>query len=149
MGGAFSQRYFGGVGKQTWAANDPGQCIAWFEKYLAGVQREANECANDECPCSSQGRVHIVNATGTQGSYKPLAPFSNESWDLFGIHTVNCSHHPFGDCALGVIEADFQKQFGNLDKFVPLMDHNLGLWVKSLDALLTRFEEDHVLFFPT
>jgi len=142
------QRYFAGIGKQTWGANRPGECLDWFQRYLSGVQREANECAGDVCPCSQQGRVHIVNATGTQGRYRPLAPFNNGSWDLFGLHTVNCSYHSFGTCSLGTVEQDFQAQFGAFNKYVPLMDHNLGLWIHSLGPLLAAFDRDGVDYLP-
>ena len=29
-----AQRYFGGIGKNTWAANDAAQCMHFFVTYL-------------------------------------------------------------------------------------------------------------------
>ena len=148
LSGAAAQRYFGGIGKNTWAVNEPADCMRFFQTYLQGVRREANECPKDTCTCSQQARVHLRNATGTTESYRPLAPYNNETFDMFGIHAVNCSHHPFGSCTLGEVEADFVSQFGRFERHHPLMDHNLGLWIDSLDPLLTKFERDGVPFLP-
>ena len=148
--GVQSQHYFGGIGKNTWAANDPYTCIAWFQTYLEGAQLEGNECSNNTCACSQQSRVHLMNVTGAGDSYTPLRPFENASFDWFGVHAVNCSYHAMGECTLNEIERDFQAQYATAwsgqGVIPPLMEHNLGLSVASLDVLLARFEAGGVPF---
>ena len=148
-GTAEAQHYFGGIGKNTWAVDKPSECILWFLRYLSGVQREANECPGDTCACATQGRVHIKNATGRADSYRPFAPYSNETWDLFGVHTANCSFHSMGgSCSLADIESSFRTQLDGLKQFVPLMDINLGLWTSNLGHLVEAFDRNGVPFLP-
>ena len=143
------QHYFGGIGKNTWAASNPPDCIDFFFRYLPGVQRESNECANDTCTCGQQARVNIPNVTGTLESYDPFGLNVTSGMDLFGIHAVDCSYHPSGACSLEDIEQDFQDQFGDFDGLVPLMEHNiLGLWASSLGNLTAAFQRDGVRFLP-
>ena len=148
-GTAEAQHYFGGIGKNTWAANEPSECIGWFLRYLSGAQREANECPGDVCACATQGRVHVMNATGQADTYRPFAPYSNETWDLFGVHATNCSFHTLGGgCSLAEVERGFRAELDGFRRFVPLMDINLGLWASSLGQLISAFDRDGVPFFP-
>jgi hypothetical protein len=92
-----------------------------------------------------------MNVTGAGDAYTPLRPFTNASTDWFGVHAVNCSYHTMGECSLAEIERDFQAQFASAwggQGIPPLMEHNLGLSVSSLDVLLARFEADGVPFAP-
>lgn len=43
------------------------------------------------------------------------------------------------------VEADFKAQFDAFDRWHPLMEHNLGLWISSLGPLLTQWDTDKAL----
>lgn len=127
---------FEGMNKNTWATSDPLKCAKWFVKYVPGVRYEGNECPGNVCPCATEGRVHMANATGT-----------GLSDDTFGVHSVNCKYHPHGKCPIAEIEAGWQAQFGNFSKYTPLMDFNLGLWAHSLAQVLDNFDRDGIQYF--
>ena len=135
---ASAQRYFAGVSKNTWAAMDPSVCGAWLETYLPFLELEANECEGGVCPCGETARYHIANATGT--SIQP-----DDEYDVFGLHTVNCTFHPAGQCAPGDVETALGAQIDAALRrgvFDPMLDNNVGMWVNDLDPLLNAFNRD-------
>lgn len=134
------QRYYAGISKNTWSVLQPSECIAWLDEFLPFLKRESNECMDGECPCGSVGRFHIPNATGT-------AIQDNDPYDIFGIHTVNCTYHPFGHCSPGNIERGIQMKFGDFSRYDPLMDNHLGLWAQSLAPLLEKFVSKAIAFY--
>eukprot|EP00040_Diaphanoeca_grandis_P015716 m.80544 g.80544 ORF g.80544 m.80544 type:complete len:447 (+) comp25319_c1_seq3:252-1592(+) len=138
-----AQQEFGGIGKNTWTVNEPAVCFAWFMKYLKGAIPTFNNCPNNQCACGETGRVELLNVTG-----KPVVIGNTTIPDMFGIHTVNCSHHPYGTCPQYMIEEAFQTAFGDFSRYHPLMDYNLGFWTSALDVLVKRFEADGVASYP-
>lgn len=80
-----TQKMGGGVGKSTWASSSPRVCAAWFSKYLPATEN-TNDCTPDgKCECATQGRF-VLDSTN------------------FGVHTNNCTFHPYGDQSIEDIE---------------------------------------------
>lgn len=66
--------------------------------------------------------------------------------DSFGIHTINCTHHPYGEHSLADVEEMIHLEWGNFTEYHPFMDYNLQLYTPEMDHHLERFEEDGVPF---
>jgi len=128
-----------GVSKHTWAASDPRACFDWFFEYLP-VRQEAGSCENGLCDCATQGRVALEGYTG-----KP-DPGSRGGPAGFGVHTVNCSYHPYGDLSLLDMEKIFQDKFRDMSLFDGFMDYNLGLWTNDLTVYVRKFQSSSVPF---
>ena len=64
----------------------------------------------------------------------------------FGIHTNNCTFHPYGEFSLMDIEAKIQKEWGDFSQHHPFMDYNVGLWAGDMDHYLNAFTTDDVPF---
>lgn len=62
----------------------------------------------------------------------------------FGLHTINCTQHPYGVYSLENVEKKFAKEWGNFDAFHPLMDYNAGFWTTNLDEYIEKFQTDNV-----
>ena len=50
----------------------------------------------------------------------------------FGVHTINCTYHPYGEFSLLDVEEIFQMKFGDMSSLDGFMDFNLGLWTNDL-----------------
>ena len=124
-----------GISKRTWAASDPVQCFNWFSKYLP-VEEERDTCPNHQCTCAVQGRVHTTLANGGVG---------------FGIHSILCTQHPYGDISVKDMEDRLQAKYGDFSKYDAFMDDNMGFWANDLDsyvqAFQVRFFKNHYYFF--
>jgi hypothetical protein len=63
------------------------------DKYL-NTKVSADSCKNGICDCGTQGRVQVKNSV----IGNPMS---------FGIHAINCTHHPYGEKSLKDIEEEF------------------------------------------
>lgn len=62
----------------------------------------------------------------------------------FGLHTINCTQHPYGAYSLEDVEKKFAREWGDFTKFHPLMDYNAGFWTENLDEYIVKFQKDNV-----
>ena len=113
-----------GISKRTWAASDPVQCFNWFSKYLP-VEEERDTCPNHQCTCAVQGRVHTTLANGGVG---------------FGIHSIQCTQHPYGDISVKDMEDRLQAKYGDFSKYDAFMDDNMAFWANNLDNYAHAFQ---------
>ena len=106
------------IGKSTWGSSDPRQCVKWIEKYLP-AKETPSVCPGGICECATQGRLHLMTeSTGVQ--------------EGFGIHTINCTHHPYGQYGLAEIEQRIQAEWGDFSYYDPFMDYNAGFWTNDI-----------------
>ena len=77
-----------GISKYTRGQSDPRSCLRFFELYLNATE-SPDDCPEGQCECATQGRGGIA---GTE----TLMPF--------GLHSINCSFHPYGQYSLADIE---------------------------------------------
>ena len=57
--------------------------------------------------------------------------------------------HASGKLTLGEIEAIWDAELADGDKhYTPWMDHHLALYTASLDAYVSKFQQDGVKFLP-
>ena len=86
---------------------------------------------------SLQGRLALAGYTGA-----PRTPGDPRDgpWG-FGLHTVNCSFHPYGELSLADVEGIFQEKFGQWDRLDGFMDYSLGLWSHDLGPLAQELRE--------
>jgi len=122
-----------GISKRTWASANPIKCYDWFSKYLP-VENEHSNCPDlHYCTCATQGRVHTTRDNGLDG---------------FGIHTINCTQHPYGDIGLPEMEEIIQAKYGDFSKYDAFMDDNMGFWSNDLDPFILAFLADGIQFMP-
>jgi len=57
----------------------------------------------------------------------------------FGLHTINCTQHPYGTYSFENMEQKFASEWGDFSEFHPLMDYNAGFWAHSLDEYIEKF----------
>jgi len=129
---SIGQSYGSGIGKSTWAANDPTECYDFINTYFPVVDSSGN-CDNHECDvqgvkCNTQARSNL-----------------NDQTDV-GIHMVNCTHHPSGPLTLAQLERHFSDGVGDFSEFNALMDYNTGLYTHDLDSVAEAFLADNVTF---
>jgi len=115
-----------GLYKNTWAASDPIECYNWMTNFLP-VLPEPSDCPEGHfCECAIQGRVHTLANKNVHGN--------------FGLHTVNCTHHPVGPWSLRQIEDVFGEKIANFTNgYHPFMDYNMGFWTNNLDPYIASF----------
>ena len=114
-----------GISKRTWASSDPVQCFNWFTTYLP-TRNEYDGCTNHFCECAVQGRVHTTTQI-------PLAVG-------FGLHSIQCTEHPYGSISVKEMEDLIQEKYGNFTEYHPFMDDNMGLWANELDSYIEAFQ---------
>lgn len=68
------------------------------------------------------------------------------SFGGFGIHTINCTHHPYGEHSLADIENKIHAEWGDFKSFHPFMDYATGFWAPDLDNYVKSFTADNVPF---
>jgi len=120
-----------GISKRTWASSDPVQCFNWFTTYLP-TRNEYDGCTNHFCECAVQGRVHTTTQI-------PLAVG-------FGLHSIQCTEHPYGSISVKEMEDLIQEKYGNFTEYNPFMDDNMGLWANELDSYIEAFQRDKIPF---
>lgn len=57
----------------------------------------------------------------------------------FGLHTVNCTDHPYGKHSLMDIEQKIHKEWGDFKELHPFMDYNVGLWTTELSEYVIDY----------
>jgi len=119
-----------GISKRTWAASDPVQCFNWLTTYLP-VAEEFDACPNHQCTCAVQGRVHTTLANNGVG---------------FGIHSIQCTQHPYGDISVKEMEDRLQAKYGDFSKYDAFMDDNMAFWANNLDNYAHAFQRDGIPF---
>jgi len=127
-----SQSVGHGISKHTWAASDPRSCYNWFYDFIP-VREDFGSCTNGACECATQGRVALDGYTGTTDTTRP-GPSG------FGLHTINCTHHPYGDLSLLDVEKIFAEKLGDMSALDGFMDYNLGLWTNDLSTYVQKFQ---------
>jgi hypothetical protein len=127
---AIAQGMGDGVSKSTWGSSDPRKCAAFIEKYIpAKVAKDS--CTDGKCECATQGRFQLENGSSFGG---------------FGLHTINCTDHPYGEHSLADVEDMIHTEWGNFTEFHHFMDYNAQLYAVDLDEYLEKFEADNVAF---
>ena len=86
---AWAQAMGRGISKYTRGQSDPRTCLAFFEEYLQGIEAPDDCRLEGRCECATQGRAQI---DGT----RLISPF--------GVHSINCTFHPYGEHSLADIE---------------------------------------------
>merc|ERR1711892_368929 len=127
-----SQSVGHGISKHTWAASDPRSCYNWFYDFIP-VREDFGSCTNGACECATQGRVALDGYTGTTDTTRP-GPSG------FGLHTINCTHHPYGDLSLLDVEKIFAEKLGDMSALDGFMEYNLGLWTNDLSTYVQKFQ---------
>merc|ERR1712055_48452 len=129
---AFTQSVGHGISKHTWAASNPRQCYDWFYDFIP-VREDFGSCPDGNCECATQGRVALDGYTGHTDITRP-GPTG------FGVHTINCTHHPYGELSLVDVENIFEEKFGDMSALDGFMDFNLGLWTNDLSTYVRKFQ---------
>jgi hypothetical protein len=119
-----------GISKSTWGSSDPIKCASFIKKYLP-AKAAPDDCKNGKCECATQGRFQLENGTIFGG---------------FGIHTINCTHHPYGEHSLSDVEEMIAAEWGDFSEYHPFMDYNLQLYTPDLDEYIKKFNDDSVKF---
>jgi len=127
-----SQSVGHGISKHTWAASDPRSCYNWFYDFIP-VREDFGSCTNGACECATQGRVALDGYTGTTDTTRP-GPSG------FGLHTINCTHHPYGELSILDVENIFAEKLGDMSVLDGFMDYNLGLWTNDLSTYVQKFQ---------
>ena len=123
-----------GISKHTWAASDPRACYDSLKKFLPVRSLQLPSSPASEWQQSQGGVRELrgwsvwVRHTGTPGTWRlhwcpskvnyllhkvPVKVFVSSlhvrvgPWG-FGLHTVNCSFHPYGELSLADVETIFQ-----------------------------------------
>lgn len=117
-----------GISKSTWGSSDPTKCAEFIKKYIP-AKEAADDCKNGKCECATQGRFQLKDYTSFGG---------------FGIHTINCTAHPYGEHSLKDIEDMIAKETGDFKSFHPFMDYNLGMWSPDLSDYAIKFDKDNI-----
>merc|ERR1712167_508956 len=105
-------------------------CTAWITKYLP-AKAAADDCTDGKCECATQGRFQLENGTNFGG---------------FGLHTINCTHHPYGEHSLADVEGMIAGEWGDFKEYHPFMDYNAQLYSYKLDTYIEKFNADSVPF---
>ena len=121
-----------GISKSTWGSSKPHKCLAFFKKYLPVVD-SPDGCKDQQCECATQGRVQV----------EPTSPGGG-----FGLHTINCTYHPYGDYPLEYMEGAIQDAVGNWSTYQPFMDYNTAFWSYDINSYISDFQKDGVNFLP-
>ena len=97
-----SAQYEGdGIGKFTRAHSDPLSCLKFFEDILGGTS-SPDSCPDNVCECATQGRAQICKKSrGSEFEDPPPWPPREQN---FGLHSINCTYHPYGEHPLAWTE---------------------------------------------
>jgi len=120
-----------GLSKYTRGQSHPRTCLAFFEKYTDGVEAP-DDCRLGKCECATQGRCQVLTSRNSP----------------FGIHSINCTYHPYGEHSLEDIEnmqADELNDFK--DGYNQHLDSHLGLWVSDLKDTMEKLENDNAIHY--
>ena len=64
---------------------------------------------------------------------------------MFGIHSINCSYHPYGEHSLADIEAMQSAEVNDFkDGYTQHLDSHVGVYVSDLRATMEQFERNSV-----
>merc|ERR1712139_576001 len=105
-----------------------------------------DECANDDCDCSStgapnieQGRVFTTRQISPSGG---MAPGNG-----FGLHLVSVpGHKTTGGDTVESVESKFAEKLGDMSKFDSFMDFNVVFATSSLQSYKSAFDRDNVKY---
>jgi len=119
-----------GISKYTRGQSDPRKCLAFFEEYMGAKEMDDDCVPRGHCECGTQGRGYLG------------------AMDMFGVHTINCSHHPYGQHSLADVEA---MQEAEVDDFKAgynqHLDSHLGVYVADLRSTVDKLEKNSVPFY--
>ena len=132
----------GPVAKNTWAASDPHNCVKFFTEFLGDqvVPAPTPGCPDGQCDCGIRGQTTLMNVSSAA-----------DGGGGFGLHTVNCQHHPTGSMSLEDFEHGIMHQVQNLRKPVnaAMLDLNMGLWARSLAPYIKKLNDAKTPFYAT
>ena len=99
-----------------------GHCSCHLHLHLndKNLREEYGSCEDGQCECATQGRLALAGYTGAPPRW--ITCFTRclsrclyiSSFHVrvgpwgFGLHTVNCSFHPYGELSLADVETIFQ-----------------------------------------
>jgi len=112
-----------GISKSTWGVSDPNKCGTFIKKYIP-AKEAPDDCTGGKCECATQARFQLKDYTSFGG---------------FGLHTINCTNHPYGEQSLSDIEGKIHAAWGDFKTHHPFMDYNAGFWAPNLDTYVTAF----------
>jgi hypothetical protein len=59
----------------------------------------------------------------------------------FGIHSINCTYHPYGDLSLQEVEHLMTQEVGNFKQYNQHMDSNVGILTEDLSTYINKLDE--------
>jgi len=122
-----------GISKYTRGQSDPRKCLSFFTEYLNGIEAPDDCRLEGHCECGTQGRAQI---DGTL----IVSPF--------GVHSINCSYHPYGEHSLADIEQMQTEEVNDFkDGYTQHLDSHLGVWVSDLKSTVEKFDKNKVTYY--
>jgi len=130
----------GDVGKSTYAMSNPFAYKDFAEKYLPTSEFIVQK--NDTSTCVEWVKLCIEDGTSTTCE-------GREADGNFQVHSVGAYKRESGSKSMQEIEMEWTKSMGNMDKFDPFFDFNIGFLATDLDYFISAFEKDKVPFFAS
>ena len=64
----------------------------------------------------------------------------------FGLHSINCTEHPYGEMSLADVEAKVTAEVGDFTTMSQHMDSNVGIQVADLSTYITKLDESETKY---
>ena len=82
------------------------------------------------CECCTQGRGYLGQI------------------EVFGVHTINCSYHPYGEHSLADIEAMQESEVNDFKNgYNQHLDSHVGVYVADLRETIEKLERNSIPFY--
>ena len=134
---AIAQSMGNGISKFTRGHSDPKSCLKFFEDIL-GDTETGDGCPNDVCECATQGRAQICPSRHGPGDERtPPGPHREQT---FGIHSINCTYHPYGEHPLAWTEEQVTNEIGDFKEISQHMDSHVGIYTSDLSKYFTKLD---------
>ena len=140
---ASAQHEGNGIGKYTRGHSDPKSCLKFFEDILGGTEAP-DSCPDDVCECATQGRAQICPEKRNPGDERP--PPGPHGPQTFGVHSINCTYHPYGEHPLAWTEQQVTNEVGDFKQMNQHMDSHVGIYTTDLSKYLTKLEQSNVTY---
>ena len=132
-----------GISKFTKGHSDPKSCLKFFEDILGGTETR-DSCPNDICECATQGRADILPQSRSPGFERP--PPGPHHQQAFGMHSINCTYHPYGEHPLAWTEQQITNEVGDFKEMNQHMDSAAGIYTDDLSKYITKLENSDVKY---
>lgn len=137
--GANAQAQGQGISKFTKGHSHPTECLSFFTDILGGTI-PSDECQDNKCECATQGRASLaVSTVMDQFLSGPPPPPPRQS--EFGIHSINCTYHPYGSMSLEDVEDKITNEVGDFEVYNQHMDSHVGLKTSDLSTYIDRLDQ--------